>query len=150
LEEIAALERQHAENPGARAAHTTLAKAVTDLVHGPNATAEAVRASEILFGGSLESISESTFNEIVGEVPTKDIEKSVFDGTGKLLVELLTQGGLSPSKGQARKDIEGGGVYINNNREGNFQRAVTSNDLLFNKYLLLRKGKRNYVVVTAR
>src|SRR6185503_13335963 len=59
-DEIANLERQHAENPGARAAHKALAKAVTDLVHGPNATAEAMRASEILFGGELEGVSEST------------------------------------------------------------------------------------------
>jgi tyrosyl-tRNA synthetase len=123
---------------------------VTELVHGPIATAEAVRASEILFGGDLAGVSESTFNEIVGEVPTKQIEKGQLDGAGKPLVEVLVQSGLSPSKGQGRKDVEGGGVYINNRREGNFQRSVTSNDLLFGKHLLLRKGKRNYVVVTAR
>jgi len=149
-EEIASLERQHAENPGARAAHTALAKAVTELVHGATPMAEAVRASEILFGGDLAGVSESTFNEIVGEVPTKEIDKSQLDGAGKPLVEVLIHSGLCPSKGQARKDIEGGGVYINNSRAGNFQRAVTSNDLLFGKHLLLRKGKRNYVVVTAR
>jgi tyrosyl-tRNA synthetase len=149
-DEIRDLEKRHTENPGARVAHTALAKAVTNLVHGADAMAEAVRASEILFGGSLGSISESTFNEIVGEVPTKDIERSQLDGTGMPLVELLVHSGLCPSKGQARKDIEGGGVYLNNNREGNIQRGVTSYDLLFGKYVLLRKGRRNYVVVTAR
>src|SRR5260370_17309639 len=149
-DEIAALERQHAENPGGRAAHKALAKSVTELVHGPSATAEAMRASEILFGGDLAGISESTFGEIIGEVPTKEIDKSALDGSGKALVELLVQSGLSPSKGQARKDIEGGGVYVNNVRESSFQRAVRANDLLFGKHLLLRKGKRNYVVVTAR
>jgi tyrosyl-tRNA synthetase len=149
-DEIAALEKQHTENPGARAAHKALAKAVTDLLHGPNATAEAVRASEILFGGDLAGVSEATFNEIVGEVPTKELDKTELDGAGKALIELLVHSGLSPSKGQARKDIEGGGVYINNVREPGFQRAVTSNDLLFGKHLLLRKGKRNYVVVTAK
>ena len=125
-EEIAALEKQHAENPGARAAHKALAKAVTDLVHGPAATAEAMRASEILFGGDLAGISETTFNEIVGEVPTKEIAKTELDGAGKPLVELLVHGGLCQSKGQARKDIEGGGVYVNNIREASFQRAVTA------------------------
>jgi len=147
---IALLEKQHAENPGARAAHKALAKAVTDLIHGPDATAEAVRASEILFGGELAGISETTFNEIVGEVPTKEIGKADLDGTGRPLVELLVLGGLCSSKGQARKDIEGGGVYINNQREPGPQRAVTSSDLLFGKHLLLRKGKRNYVVLTAQ
>ena len=149
-EEIEALEKKHAENPGPREAHRALAKAVTDLIHGPNATTEAIRASEILFGGELKGIAESTFNEIVGEVPTKEIEKAKLDGAGLPLVELLVHAGLCPSKGQARKDIEGGGVNVNNVRESNFQRAVTANDLLFGKHLLLRKGKKNYVVVTAK
>ena len=149
-EEIAALEKQHVENPGARAAHKALAKAVTDLVHGPTATAEAMRASDILFGGDLAGISEATFNEIVGEVPTKEIGKADLDGTGKPLVELLVHGGLCQSKGQARKDIEGGGAYVNNIREASSQRTVTAKDLLFGKHLLLRKGKRNYVVLTAK
>jgi tyrosyl-tRNA synthetase len=149
-EEIESLEKKHAENPGAREAHKALAKAATDLIHGPNATTEAIRASDILFGGDLAGVSENTFNEIVGEVPTKEIEKAKLDGGGTPLVELLVHSGLCPSKGQARKDVEGGGVNINNVRETNFQRAVTSSDLLFGKHLLLRKGKKNYVVVTAK
>ena len=64
------------------------------------------------------------------------------------LVDLLVQSGLCPSKRQARKDIEGGGIYLNNVREANPQRAVIANDLLFDKRLLLRKAKRNYVVVS--
>jgi tyrosyl-tRNA synthetase len=122
---------------------------VTDLVHGPTGTAEAMRASEILFGGRLDGISETTFNEIVGEVPTKQIGRSELGGPGKPLVELLTHSELCPSKGQARKDIEGGGVYLNNQREANPLRSVTASELLFGKHLLLRKGKRNYLVVTA-
>ncbi len=149
-EEIAALEQQHLEKPEARAAHQALAKAMTDLVHGPAATAEAMRASEILFGGGLEGIAEATFNDIVGEVPSKEIEKPRLDGAGVPLVELLVHAGLSPSKGQARKDVEGGGIYVNNVREAGAARAVIVSDLLFGRHLLLRKGKRNYVVVTAR
>ena len=86
----------------------------------------------------------------MGEVPTKEIGKAELDGAGKALVELLVHGGLCQSKGQARKDIEGGGAYVNNVREANLQRTVTTNDLLFGKHLLLRKGKRNYVVLTAK
>src|SRR5438128_4458228 len=86
-EEIEALERQHTAKPEGRAAHRALARAATDLVHGPSATAEALRASEILFGGGLDGISEGTFNEIVGEVPTKEIEKARLDGSGWPLVE---------------------------------------------------------------
>jgi len=149
-EEIEALEKSHAENPGGRVAHKALAKAATDLIHGAAATTEAVRASEILFGGELKDIAESTFNEIIGEVPTKEIEKAKLDGAGLPLVELVVHAGLCPSKGQARKDIEGGGVNINNVREASATRAVTAADLLFDKHVLLRKGKKNYVVVTAK
>jgi tyrosyl-tRNA synthetase len=149
-EEIAALEKQHVENPGARIAHKALAKAATDLIHGEHATHEAIRASEILFGGELKAITESTFNEIIGEVPTKEIEKAKLDGAGVPLVEFLVHATLCPSKGQARKEIEGGGVNINNVREASALRMVTSADLLFGKHVLLRKGKKNYVVVTAK
>jgi len=149
-EEIETLGAKHAENPGAREAQRGLAKAVTTMVHGEHATQEAMRASEILFGGELAGVAESTFNEIVGEVPTKDVDKTKLEGSGLPLVELLVHAGLSPSKGQARKDIEGGGVNINNVREVNATRAVTTNDLLFGKYVLLRKGKKNYAVITAK
>src|SRR4051812_17956249 len=148
-EEIAELEKQHLEKPEFRVAHKALAKAMTDLVHGSTATAEAMRASEILFGGELEGVSEATFNDIVGEVPTKEIEGGKLQPSMPL-VELLAYSGLCPSRGQARKDIEGGGIYLNNIRQGDVQRAVSTTDLLFGKYLLLRKGKRNYVVITVR
>jgi len=151
-EEIETLEKKHAENPGAREAQRELARNITTLIHGEAAAKEAVIASTTLFDSALplDKIRESIFNEIVGEVPTKDIEKSKLDGAGIPLVELLVHAGLCPSKGQARKDIEGGGVNVNNIRETSFQRALTTNDLLFGKHLLLRKGKKNYVVVTAK
>jgi tyrosyl-tRNA synthetase len=149
-EEIEALEASHAANPGAREAHRALARAMTDLVHGSSATQEAVRASEILFGGGLDGITEATFNEIVGEVPSRDLEKARLEGAGLPLVELLVLAQLCPSKGQARKDLEGGGIYLNNNRVSEAQRAVSSADLLFGRHLLLRKGKRNYAVMTVR
>jgi tyrosyl-tRNA synthetase len=149
-EEIAALELEHSAKPEARAAHRALALAVTRLIHGEHATQEAVRASEILFGGGLEGVSEGTFNEIVGEVPTHGVESTRLEGAGLPLVELLVLSGLCASKGQARKDVEGGGIYLNNIREANAHRAVTLTDLLFGRHLLLRKGKRNYVVVSTR
>ena len=155
--EIEALGKAHAENPGARVAHEALAKSVTTLIHGKEAALAAFTASQILFGGAIEIVGdgkvqelEGFFNEIVGEVPTKEIEKVKLDGAGIPLAELLVHAGLCPSKGQARKDIEGGGVNINNVRESNVARVVTASDLLFGKHILLRKGKKNYVVVTAK
>ena len=149
-EQIDELAEKHEKNPGAREAHRALALSVTDLIHGTKPAIEAFRASQILFGGELNDISETTFGDFINEILAKEIEKSKFDGAGISLVEILVHAGLSPSKGQARKDIEGGGVNINNVREASATRAVTAADLLFGKHLLLRKGKKNYVVVTAK
>ncbi len=151
-EEIESLEQQHAANPGARIAHQALAKSVTELIHGKSAVFPVEQASTLLFGGTveIENTPLETFSCIIGEVPTKEIEKSKFGGAGIPLVELLVHAGFCASKGQARKDIEGGGVNINNVRETNFQRLVTVSDLLFGKHILLRKGKKNYAIVTAK
>ena len=146
--EIEQVERDHAQNPGARAAHKRLARELTTLVHGPTACDDAVRASEIMFGGALDGISESVFQDVVGEVPTGTVDKAELAGAGAPLVDLLVLSGLSSSKGQGRKDVEGGGIYLNNVRVSEFSRGVTTSDLLFGKYLLLRKGKRTYAVLS--
>ncbi len=147
-EEIDEIEKIHNENPGARQAHRALAKAVTELIHGESATTETIKASQVLFGGDVNGISRETFNEIVGEVPSVKIAKDRLSLPGVPLVELLVHAGLCSSKGQARKDIDGGGIYINNVRETTNQRLVTVNDSLFGEFLLLRKGKKNYVIVS--
>ncbi len=148
-EEVVRLEAELAANPGAREAHKALAREVTTLVHGEAACDDAIRASELMFGGGVEGISEALFRDVVGELPSKDLERAKFDGPGVPLLDLLVHSGLATSKGQARKDIEGGGIYVNNVRETGLQRAVTAEALLFDKYVLLRKGKRTYSVVTA-
>lgn len=145
--EIAELEAEHTANPGGRSAHRALAVAVTELLHGGPPTQEAIRASEILFGGDLSGVAESTFNEIVGEVPTRDLDASRLSAPGIPITELLVLSGLCTSKGQARKDVEGGGIYLNNHRMEDVGRAIIATDLLFTRHLLLRKGKRNYVVI---
>lgn len=148
-EQIEPLEAAHAANPGAREAHRALAREVTTLVHGADALAGALKASEILFGGSLDGVTEAIFNDVVGEVPTKDLERAKLDGPGAAIADLVVHAGLEPSKGAARKSLEAGGVYLNNNRV-DLTRTVTAADLLFGKYLLLRKGKKSYAVLTAK
>ncbi len=148
-EQIEPLEAAHAANPGAREAHRALAREVTTLVHGADALAGALKASEILFGGSLDGVTEAIFNDVVGEVPTKDLERAKLDGAGAAIIDLVVQAGLEPSKGAARKSLEAGGVYLNNVR-ADLTRTVTAADLLFGKYLLLRKGKKSYAVLTAK
>ena len=147
--EIEPLEAAHAAAPGAREAHRALAREVTTLVHGADALTGALKASEILFGGSLDGVTEAIFNDVVGEVPTKDLEKAKLDGTGAAIVDLVVLAGLEPSKGAARKALEAGGVYLNNVR-ADLARNATSADLLFGKHLLLRTGKKSYAVLTAK
>jgi len=168
--EIESLEAAHAANPGAREAHKALAREVTALVHGADAVDAAIKASGILFGAEIGDTSEATFRDVVGEIPTVSFAKTALEtrnaaidegpngdstaeggdstSAGTPLVELLVHSGLCPSKGQARKDISGGGIYLNNVRETDPARAVTTADLLFGKHLLLRKGKRSYTVLT--
>ncbi len=174
--EIETLERQHNEDPGARIAHKALAKFVTDLLHGEIETQKIQVISERLFGAihqkliptfegsDLENISfeetlkkflpqdqaASSLDMMAVELPNIEIPRAKFENLGLLLVDILVETKLCQSKGQARKDILSGGIYVNMLREMNFQRAVTTNDLLFGKHALLRKGKKNYAVVTAK
>ena len=148
-DEVEELASQHEAEPHARIAHKALAREVTTLVHGEEAVTEAIRASEILFGGELEGITEATFREVAGEVPTCELSTDRFGGEGLWLPELLHEAGLAQSRGQARKDVKGGGVYVNGKRIDDEQHKLTTSDLMFEKYVLLRRGKRNYAVVIA-
>ena len=148
-EQIEALEAEHAANPGARVAHAALAREVTTLVHGAAACEDAVRASQLLFGGDPTGVSESALRDIAAEVPGASIPRSMLADAGVNIVDLLASTNLCPSKGQARKDVEGGGIYINNTRVADIKRQVTGSDLLHGQHVLLRKGKRNYLLVRA-
>ncbi|HUB68705.1 MAG TPA: tyrosine--tRNA ligase [Candidatus Methylacidiphilales bacterium] len=145
-EEMAALETQHAASPERRAAHKKLALELTRLVHGETAVADAVRASEILFGGSLEGITEAQFGEVIAEAPNSVFPRAHLGQPGAAIVEILMGTGLSPSKSQARRDIEAGGVYLNNTQVTDIKLVLGHEHLLFGKFVLLRKGKRNYAL----
>lgn len=144
-EEIEALEASHQTRPEGREAHTALARAMTDLIHGEAARLEAEKATKVLFGGGLEGLSAETFGDLAGEIPAFSLPALE---PGLPLVEALVLAGLASSKGQARKDIEGGGVAVNNTTvaRDQAQRVLTAGDLLFGRHILLRKGKRNYAV----
>jgi len=144
-EEITALEAQHQAAPERRDAQKKLALELTRLVHGESATADAIRASEILFGGSLEGITEAQFDEVIAEVPTVTAppEQILGQPSGSLLVTT----GLSASGSQARRDVEAGGFYVNNVRIPDFKLTLGPEHVVFNKFILVRKGKRNYSVV---
>jgi tyrosyl-tRNA synthetase len=146
-DEIDALAAAHAERPEAREAHKALAAALTRMVHDETAKDDAIRATNVLFGGSIDGISESALGDLASEVPNQELPASEL-GSGVGLIDLLVRAGLSQSKGQARKDIQGGGVYVNNERRNDVQTQITPDDFFFGRTLLLRKGKRNYAAVT--
>ena len=147
---------------------------VTSLIHGRNVAETIRKISKLLFGlvphgihGDSEqddsqkniielfqtpdrSLAAAVLDVILEDLPHVYIDLVGLKGVGQSLLELLVYSGLCSSKGQARKDIEGGGIYVNFNREANFQRVVTVADLLGDRHLLLRKGKKNYVVVTVK
>ncbi len=147
--EIEPLEAAHAANPGAREAHRALAREVTKLVHGEAALEAALKASQILFGAEIGDTNEETFLDVAGEIPTVDLPRERLAAPGLPLAEALTLAALETSKGNARKSIEAGGAYVNNVKSdpAPSARALTEADLLFGKYILLRKGKKSYAVL---
>lgn len=145
--EIEELEAKHLANPGLREAHKALAREVTRLVHGETRLTGAIKASEVLFGGSLDGLSADDFLDVASEAPNKDLEKAKLEAPGLTLIDALVHTGLAPSKGQARKDIEGGGIYVNNVKAPEITRTLTGADVIFDGYILLRKGKRTYAVL---
>ena len=144
--EIAEVVEAHQRDPGRREAQHTLANAVTTLVHGPGAAIAAEKAARILFGSPVDDIDEAALEAVAAEVPTSDIPEGGFDaGSNSFdLVELLASTGLASSKGDARRGLSEGSVYVNNERVSTEATAVGTDRLLHGRYLLLRRGKRRH------
>jgi len=147
-EEIEALEAQTKAEPQKRAAQKSLAKAVTTLVHGPDECRSAENATAALFstakGASLTELDEKTLLDLVKEAPSGALPAARLAGEGAPLIELMAESGLWPSKGEARRAIQGGGASLNNNKVTDVGAKAASKDLLHGKYLVLRKGKKDY------
>lgn len=146
------LEKEHAEAPHLRLLQKEIAKEVTCMVHSTEDYEMAVKASEILFGKSstedLASLDERTFLAVFEGVPQVQLSHAVFAQLENI-IDLLgekTNFQLFPSKGEARKMIQGGGVSINKEKVADPLAPVTFS-LLQGKYLLVQKGKKNYVIV---
>ncbi len=146
IEEIAELMADHNENPGRREAQRKLAIESTRLVHGEVGLNKAMQASKILFGGEIAKMSDSDLSEIFADIPSLEISKETLT-KGVSLIDLLFESELCKSKGEARRDIKGGGIYLNNNRAQDIEKEVKADDLATETMLVLRKGKKNYRVV---
>ena len=141
-EEIEAIAAATAERPQERAAQKRLAVEVTRLVHGESRLEQAARASRMLFGEELAGASADEIAEVFAEVPASDLEASALAGAE--LVTVLAASGVAASKGEARRLLQGGGVYVNNRRENDPARRLSVEDAIGGRYIVLRKGRREY------
>ena len=146
-EEVDGLEVDLRENPHRRDAQKTLAEAVTRQVHGETGLARARQATQVLFGGELEGLAGDEIADIFADVPSREVSRQALEGEGMPLVDLLVDAGVASSKGDARRSIQGGGVYLNNIRMEDVESAVTPREALEGRFLVLRKGKKNYTLV---
>ena len=145
LEEIDELVRAHAEAPHKREGQRALAEDVTTLVHGAEQLRRATAATQVMFGGSLENLSDQDLEPLLADVPSSTVPRASLE-QGVELVELLAQTGLAKSKGAARRLLSGGGVYVNNVRTSE-DRAITTGDLATESMIVLRAGKKSYHIV---
>lgn len=144
-QQIDVLVAETQSSPEKRTAQLFLARELTKMVHGEAELQKVEKASNTLFSGDLRELDKPMLLEVFGEAPSKKISKSQL---GQItIVDALVETGLSPSKGMARKDIQGGGVYINNNRIDSEELVITSENVLYGSILILRKGKKNYSMV---
>ncbi|MGI9627071.1 MAG: S4 domain-containing protein, partial [Longimicrobiales bacterium] len=145
--QISELEAELASDPGRRGAQKRLAAEVTATVHGADQLSRAERASGVLFGGSLEGLSAVDVAEIFADVPSSQIDRGLLEAEDLDIVTLLVQAGAAASKGEARRLIKGGGVYLNSERVEDWDRVVSSEDAIEGRYLVVRVGKRRYHLV---
>jgi tyrosyl-tRNA synthetase len=140
--EIEELEREILERPAARTAQRALAEEMTTLVHGAEETAKAVAAGRALFGqGELRELDESVLAAALAEIPRAEVA-SVASVTGAQITELMASCGIVPSKSAGRRAIDEGGAYLNNAKVTDVDATPTSTDLLYGRFLVLRRGKR--------
>jgi tyrosyl-tRNA synthetase len=145
-EEAGAVADEHDQAPHRRAGQRRIAAEVTALIHGEAAARDAAAASEVLFGSDPSSADAATFAVLAGEIPTVTVGRAEL-AAGVDAAELLQRCGLVASKAEARRTIEQGGVAVNGSRL-EVGSAVGSDRLLHERYLLFRKGKNRYALVT--
>ena len=144
LEEIAELEAELAGDPAARAAQRALAAEITRIVHGDQGLAEALAATEVLFGRErFTGLDDRTLADAFESAPSADLPRGDLE-SGIGILALMTAVGASKSNGEARRLVDQGGVYLNNERIEDSSRVVGSGDLAGTSTLVIRVGKKRY------
>ncbi len=140
--EILNLQEKVKNQPEKREAQRTLAKLVTELVHGKSASKQAGKISNYLFYGKISQLSKSDLAQIKDTIPTSNISGKQLN-----ILDLLVKTGICSSKRQAREDVRNGAICINGKVVGDLHKILFPSDKLFGKYLLVRRGKRKYFLI---
>jgi tyrosyl-tRNA synthetase len=144
--EIEALDAETAEHPERRSAQRALARAVVSLVHGEAEVARCEEASVALFGEEIAALSEDMLLAVTEDAPSTEIPRQeIVDGLS--LVDALVRCGLASSKGEARRAVQQRGAYVNNVQQSDIARTLGPDDLLHDRYIVLRKGRRDIHVL---
>ncbi len=149
LDEVDELIRAHAEAPHQRQGQRALAEDLTRWVHGEEGLRRAIAASQVMFGGTLEGLSDADLAPILADVPSSEIARGELD-QGVSLLDLIAQVQLAKSKGAARRLVQSGGVYINNLRATDPNEVLTREHLGTESMIVLRAGKKSYHIVRIR
>jgi tyrosyl-tRNA synthetase len=144
IEELAA---SISANPEKREAQKRLAQEVTLLVHGDEALRKAKQASSILFGEAVSNLSLQDVLDVFADVPSVNLNKTQMEGDGISVLEIIASSGLAQSKGEARRLIQGGGIYLNNIRVSDIKDMVSLRNTIEGQALVLRKGQKEYRLV---
>jgi tyrosyl-tRNA synthetase len=144
---IVELEQQVAEHPERREAQNALACEVTAAVHGPEAADAAARASRALFGGDLVGLDEATLLDVFAEAPSADLGIGRLADGRTTLLDVLVDAEVVASRSAGRREVDQGGIYVNNRRAADADAALGPSDLLAGRYLVVRRGKRHYHLV---
>lgn len=142
-EEIVALDESRQQEPHLRSSQKRLAEEVTQLIHGETGLEKAQRATKIFFGEAIENVEAGDLLEIFSDVPSGDIHRDELSG-GLGILDALVKAGLCKSKGEARRSLGQGGIYVNNVRIEDEQRELTQADLMGESIIVLRVGRKRY------
>ena len=117
------------------------------MIHGETALGKAMQASSVLFGGDLDGLGADDIQDIFADVPSSEISRQTLGGEGVSVVDLLVDSDLATGKGDARRSIQGGGIYLNNQRVSDAAQTATMADAVEGRFLILRKGRKRYHLV---
>ena len=144
---IDALEAFLREAPERREAQRVLAREVTTLVHGAEQAARAEHASSLLFGEDITTLTVDEVLAVFEDVPSTQLRADELGAGGIAIVDLVARVGLAPSKGEARRLVQSGGVYVNNRRVSDLQARLIASESIGGRLFVLRKGQRqNHLV----